>query len=67
MIVSYNELGAKENLAAMKEVFSVDEYVEALVFGLELSRLLLDARCAIEGKDIAFLEFWNCAGGSLGR
>ena len=49
------------------KVFSVEDYTDVAMYTVELGRLLLDALCAVEGRDIAYISFFDFTGGSIGK
>ena len=51
----------------MRKSFTLEEYVDILLFGGELSDLVVDALCAVEGRYISFATFCDFSGGSLGH
>ena len=66
-IMDYYSFGSGADLESATKVFSIDEYSEVVLFAIELNRMRLDALCAIEGRDIAFVSFRDFSGGSISK
>ena len=60
-IVDYHCLGAAVNVEGLQKAFSVKDCTELLLYNIELSRILLDAMSAVEGRNISYVTFFDCS------
>ena len=65
-VIVYHHLGAGADFAGSRKAFSIEEYVETVLFCMELQRIMLDALCAAEGRDVHFIVFYDMNGISFG-
>lgn len=66
-LVDYYCFGSGADFDGAAKSFSVEEYVEVVMFGRELNWIVMDAFGAVEGRDIAYVTFYDCSGGSFGK
>ena len=57
--VGYVCWGSGVNFEGLKKSFTVEEYLDIVMYNIELARLRLDADCAIKGRDIAFVLLYD--------
>ena len=62
---SYACFGAAVDFDGWAKAFTVEEYTEVVLWSTELSRLIMDARCAVEGRDISQIDFCDFSGGKF--
>ena len=63
--IMYRCFGTACDFDKWKRKFSIKRYLELVTYHEEMVRMLLTARCAIEGRDIGKFSVYNFAGGSL--
>lgn len=63
--IDYHCLGAAVDVEGLQKAFSVKDCTELLLYTIELSRMLLDAAGAVEGRNISYVTFYDCSNFSL--
>ena len=61
-VVRYNCIGRAADLDGFQNAFSIGDALDLLLYHVELSRMLLDALSAIDGRNIASISFYDCSG-----
>ena len=64
-VIEYGCYGSRNKFEEWQALFTVEAYVELQLFRIELARIMLDAMCACDGKDIAYVSFYDFQGGSM--
>ena len=66
-IINYYCFGAGANFDGLRNAFTIEEYVDFMMFMIELNLLMVDALSAIEARDIPDVTFYDMSGGSLAK
>ena len=61
----YMSWGSRTNFDGLVKAFSVQDYVDTILFTQELYRLLEDARSAVKGRECGHASLYDCSGASI--